>query len=62
MITCATVSSSKDVVFGVSIVGGIHSNAISSNWKVSLFSFHISIGQYTFKDISNTFHSSYISC
>lgn len=45
MITCATVSSSKDVVFGVSIVGGIHSNVNISNWKVYLFSFILIIGK-----------------
>lgn len=37
MITCASVSSSKDVVFGVSIVGGIHSTANRLNWKVFSF-------------------------
>lgn len=34
MITCASVSSTQDVVFGVSIVGGIHSTANRLNWKV----------------------------
>lgn len=34
VITAATMSSTRDVILGVSVIGGIHINAGRPNWRV----------------------------
>ena len=37
VITAATISSTHDIIMGVSVIGGIHINAARPNWQVLFF-------------------------